>query len=164
MVLMADGTTKPIEEIVEGDWVIANDPGGSDGPVARRVLKVLQSNTETLVRVTIDGGADGTDDGYVEATSRHPFWTGGGWVAARDLLAGDVLTDEAGGRVEVLSIALMSTPSLTYNLTVEDIHTFFVMANATAVLVHNQDGIDVNSVVSDPNQLWALQSGHRRRV
>jgi RHS repeat-associated protein len=150
MVLLADGTTKPIEAIVEGDWVIANDPGASDGSVARRVLKVLQSNTESLVRVTVDADADGTDDGYVDATSRHPFWTGGGWVAARDLLAGDILADEAGGRVVVLSIALMSTPSVTYNLTVEDVHTFFVMANATAVLVHNSG----TSTSENPAEGW----------
>src|SRR6185295_18318819 len=52
--------------------------------------------------------------------------------------AGDRLLDPEMGPVEVLSVAGESRQSPTYNLTVERVHTFFVVSGDRAVLVHNQ--------------------------
>src|SRR6185503_16795417 len=74
-VLMADGASKAIEEIEEGDWVLADDPQDKDGIAARQVMEVIESSTLRLIRVEIDVNGDGLADGEFAATGYHPIWT-----------------------------------------------------------------------------------------
>jgi hypothetical protein len=70
-VLMADGTTKPIEDIKTGDKVIATDPT-TGKTTARKVLAPITSKgVKNLVRVTV-GSSD--EAGALTATGEHPFW------------------------------------------------------------------------------------------
>ena len=43
---MADGSTKPIEEVKEGDEVLADDPTDSDKPTEFKVAARLENFTE----------------------------------------------------------------------------------------------------------------------
>ena len=136
LVLMANGSSKAIEDIEVDDWVVALNPEGSAEAGSYRVTRSIENFTERVIRIEV-GASDNPQ--LIEATSEHPFWTlEGGWVAADSLRAGDRLLDPEMGPVEVLSVAGESRQSPTYNLTVERVHTFFVVSGDRAVLVHNQ--------------------------
>ena len=132
LVLMADGTARPIEHLAAGEWVFADDPTDHERSTARRVTETHRSRSRRLVSILVAGAT-------IEATGEHPFWVAGhGWVAADNLLAGDLLLDQRGEFVSVTAVAEMSREVETFNLTVEGLSTYFVVVNQRAVLVHNQ--------------------------
>jgi hypothetical protein len=94
-----------------------------------------------LVKVTIDTDGDKDTAGVeVTATDGHPFWVPelGDWIGATDLEPGQWLQTSAGTFVQITAIERWtSRQAAVYNLTVSDIHTYYVMAGATPVLVHN---------------------------
>lgn len=133
-VLMADGTVKPIKDIQIGDVVYALDPQtGQAGP---RAVTAIWVHLDTLVDLT-------TSNGNITTTEDHPFWnaTDLEWQDAQDLDNGDQLQGVGDVTVVVHGIDAQSTQSaLAYNLTVDDLHTYFVAdTSGTAVLVHNTD-------------------------
>ncbi|MGM7443433.1 polymorphic toxin-type HINT domain-containing protein, partial [Streptomyces tunisiensis] len=72
----------------------------------------------------------------------HPFWVPelGTWLDATDLQPGQWLQTSAGTYVQITAIERWTTPGTTvHNLTVGDTHTYYVLAGATPVLVHNCD-------------------------
>jgi hypothetical protein len=139
-VLMADGSTKMIEEVQQGDLVLAHDPGEPPGAEPRRVTQVHRTATYRLFHVWIEEDGEG---GEIVATGSHPFWTQRGWVAAEELTQADTLTRDDGQAVPIRTIAVESRDARTFNLSVEGSHSFFVVAAKTAVLVHNVNPWDV---------------------
>ncbi|WP_306210198.1 polymorphic toxin-type HINT domain-containing protein [Actinoplanes sp. RD1] len=135
-VLMADGTTKPIEQVKLGDKVLATDP--TTGRTEARVVTalIIGSGTKQLVDLTI--AADG-DQGTITATSGHPFWAPdlGKWVKAGELQAGSMLQTGAGTYVKVTQAAKRTAQATVHNLTVDGLHTYYVSAAGTSLLVHN---------------------------
>ncbi|WP_375431496.1 polymorphic toxin-type HINT domain-containing protein [uncultured Friedmanniella sp.] len=88
-VLLADGTSKPIEDITVGDEVLAADPDTGE-TVAKRVV-------DTYVHADVDTYEVQTSTGTVTSTAEHPFWVDGrGWTPVRDLQPGDKLVDNHG--------------------------------------------------------------------
>ncbi|MFD8002105.1 polymorphic toxin-type HINT domain-containing protein [Streptomyces mirabilis] len=73
------------------------------------------------------------------ATDRHPFWVEnrGRWADARDLNSGDTLRAPDGTGVRIDKVTHWKEPQGAYNLTVNDLHTYYVLAGKTPVLVHN---------------------------
>jgi RHS repeat-associated protein len=138
-VLLADGTTKPIEEIEPGDYVLTDDPSDSSGPRSHRVTALIPTETHRLFHVEVAGPGGGE----ILSTGSHPFWTDRGWVVAEELTNDDMLLDDTGRQVSIASLAIESRDAATYNLTVEGDHTFFVVAGHRSVLVHNVDPYDV---------------------
>ncbi|MEE2042212.1 RHS repeat-associated core domain-containing protein [Nocardiopsis tropica] len=158
-VLMADGSHKPIEDVKIGDQVWASDPEtGEEGP--RTVLAtIVGEGVKTLVEITVDtatqidaGTLDPGDlpDGpsrpgptvlgdAVIATDGHPFWVPllGEWVDAVDLIPGMWFLSSEGTLVQVAGTRVWTEPERVYNLTVQDLHTYYVMTGAVATLVHN---------------------------
>ncbi|MYS52373.1 hypothetical protein GTW46_20280, partial [Streptomyces sp. SID6013] len=59
---------------------------------------------------------------------------------ARNLAAGMTLRTPDGTTVRVISNRAYTKHARTYNLTVEDLHTYYVLAGETPVLVHNAGG------------------------
>ncbi|MFV2100184.1 polymorphic toxin-type HINT domain-containing protein [Micromonospora sp. LOL_024] len=59
---------------------------------------------------------------------------------AKHLSPGDELLTPDGARVAVIALAVYDAVATVYNLTVGDIHTYYVIAGKTPVLVHNTDG------------------------
>jgi len=133
-VLMADGTTKPIADIREGDLVQAADPEtGEAGP---RAVTAVRAHDDQLF--TLD-----TADGSIVTTENHPFWneTDQQWQRVDDINPGDALL--AADHTTTLTIGIRHGSGRTasaYNLTIEGIHTYYVIAGNTPVLVHNTNG------------------------
>ena len=145
LVLLTDGTAKPIEQVTVGDSVLAHDPTtGTQGE--REVTHVFSSGGEkTLVDVEIDDGSEGKAS--VTATENHPFWVSGqGWTDAIDLEQGSWLRSSSGVWVQVSAIDVQPTShQQVHNLTVQDLHTYHVLAGDSPVLVHNSEGCDWSS-------------------
>ncbi|MFE9776426.1 polymorphic toxin-type HINT domain-containing protein [Streptomyces sp. NPDC005931] len=137
-VLMADGSTKDIEDVDLGDKVMATDPEtGEEGP--REVTRLIRTEDDKhFNRLTI-----ATSDGVEEltATHEHPFWSPSqkSWMEASDLTAGMTLLTDDGDTVIVTANKPFTKHARTYNLTVADLHTYYVLAGATPVLVHNSN-------------------------
>ncbi|MEW2120318.1 polymorphic toxin-type HINT domain-containing protein [Streptomyces sp. NPDC005474] len=138
-VLMSDGKTKNIEDIKVGDQVTATDPEtGQTGP--RKVTHLIVTDSDKRFNeLTLD-----TKNGpeKLTATHEHPFWVPslGQWVAAGSLAPGVTLRTPDGTAVTVLANRSFSKHARTYNLTVDDLHTYYVLAGETPVLVHNSSG------------------------
>ncbi|MER6078066.1 polymorphic toxin-type HINT domain-containing protein [Streptomyces sp. NPDC001833] len=136
-VLMADGRTKPIGEVKPGDEVEAADPGTGKHRGTRKVTALHRNLDNDLVDVTVH-----TPDGHTETlhtTSKHPFWdeTDHTWVPASDLKPHDALATADGQKAYVVAVHQTPGAGNRYNLTVAQLHTYYVLAGATPVLVHN---------------------------
>ncbi|MFG3606387.1 ricin-type beta-trefoil lectin domain protein, partial [Streptomyces sp. NPDC047928] len=140
-VLMADGTTKPIDEVENGDKVVATDPETGQTGVETVTAEIEGKGTKKLVDVTIDTDGDkGDATATVTATDGHPFWVPelGSWLEATDLKAGDWLQTSAGTFVQITAVERRTAQSAAvHNLTVSGHHTYFVVAAETPLLVHN---------------------------
>ncbi|MFD9359557.1 polymorphic toxin-type HINT domain-containing protein, partial [Streptomyces sp. NPDC060031] len=132
-VLLGDGSTRPIEQVRIGDMVLATDPEtGVAGP--RRVTATIYTpDDRDFTDLTLAGG------GLLTATDHHPFWsqTAKAWKDAAELTAGEELRTDDGTSVRISAVRHWTTLQPAYNLTVDGLHTFYVLAGPTPVLVHN---------------------------
>ncbi|MET9855282.1 polymorphic toxin-type HINT domain-containing protein [Streptomyces sp. NPDC006450] len=140
-VALADGSTKPIEDVQLGDVVLATDPetGVTEAqPVAATIIGQGEKN---LVRITVATGPDHRTD-TITATDGHPFWVEDlqEWVPAKDLTPGTWLRTSAGTYVQITALQTRTEPHRVHNLTVTDLHTYYVLAGAIPTLVHNCSG------------------------
>jgi RHS repeat-associated protein len=139
-VLMADGSTKAIGEVEVGDTVLAADPKTRERGARPVTALIAGTGEKHLVELTVDvDGSTGDRTGTITATGNHPFWLekAHAWVEAKDLRAGDLLRTAASGYVRVSATRAWTEHRRVRNLTVADLHTYYVLAAATAVLVHN---------------------------
>ncbi|MFD7258420.1 polymorphic toxin-type HINT domain-containing protein [Streptomyces sp. NPDC059874] len=139
-VLMADGTTKAIKELEVGDQVLATDPETGETAPKDVAATITGEGSKNLAEVTIDTDGDaGSATAEVTATDGHPFWVPelGQWLDATNLEPGNWLQTGAGTRVQVTAVKRWTQQAKVHNLTVDDIHTYYVLAGATPVLVHN---------------------------
>ncbi|MFE5036806.1 polymorphic toxin-type HINT domain-containing protein [Streptomyces sp. NPDC056683] len=139
-VLMADGTTKPIQDVKTGDKVLATDPKTGRTTVRTVTAEITGKGLKHLVRLTLSIEVEGRKrTASVTATEGHPFWVPelGAWVDATDLIAGEQLDASSGAVVTVTAIHRWTQPATVHNLTVADIHTYYVLAATVPVLVHN---------------------------
>ncbi|MEU2502995.1 DddA-like double-stranded DNA deaminase toxin [Streptomyces pseudogriseolus] len=134
-VLMADGSGRPIEQIRIGDLVTATDPTtGETGP--RRVTGTIHTpDDRNFTDVTL---ADGST---LTSTSRHPYWSENdkAWKYASDLRAGDSLRTPQNSTAVIARTHDWQGLQDAYDLTVEDLHTYYISTGTTNVLVHNTD-------------------------
>ncbi|MFF0706415.1 polymorphic toxin-type HINT domain-containing protein [Streptomyces tendae] len=138
-VLMADGQAKDIEDIRPGDTVMAKDPEtGEEGP--RKVTRLIRTEDDKHFNALSIATEDGIEK--LTATHEHPFWSPseGAWVEAGKLTPGTTLLTDDGDTVIVTANQAYTSHATTYNLTVDDIHTYYVLAGETPVLVHNSGG------------------------
>ena len=121
---------KPIEKIVIGDYVLSrNEETGETS--YKKVIDTLVRSTQEICTIELENG-------NIKSTTGHLFmvkdkW----WKAAVELVAGDVLVTSDGEDqiVKFIKVEEKGYPVTTYNLTVEDNHTFFV--GSEKVLTHN---------------------------
>ncbi|MFJ4681932.1 polymorphic toxin-type HINT domain-containing protein [Streptomyces sp. NPDC088789] len=138
-VLMADVTTKNIEDIEVGDKVQAKDPEtGESGP--RRVTHLIVTEKDRHFNELSIATEDGIEK--LTATHEHPFWSPSedDWTEAADLTPGTTLLTDEGDTVIVTGNRAYTRHATTYNLTVDDLHTYYVVVGQTPVLVHNSGG------------------------
>ncbi|MGW0998181.1 SpvB/TcaC N-terminal domain-containing protein [Streptomyces sp. NPDC002523] len=136
-VVMADGSHQPIGKIRAGDKVTATDPvTGKTG--ARTVTALITGEGQkNLVEITVVN--PGGHTGKVVATENHPFWApeAGKWLYAKELVPGMLLQTGSGTYTQVGMVRAWTQHKRVNNLSVEDLHTYYVLAGATPVLVHN---------------------------
>ncbi|MFF0202137.1 polymorphic toxin-type HINT domain-containing protein [Streptomyces sp. NPDC005017] len=135
-VLMADGTTKDIEDIKVGEAVQATDPETGETGVREVTDLIITRDDKHFNELSI-----ATENGIekLTATYEHPFWSPSedDWVEAGDLTSGMTLLTDEGDTVIVTGNRPYTRHTTTYNLTVDDLHTYYVLAGKTPVLVHN---------------------------
>jgi hypothetical protein len=139
-ILMADGTTRPIAHIKIGDHVLTTDPHtGHTSPQPVTQL-ITGHGLKSLVTLTIDtDGPHGNTTGTLTATNRHPFWVESQkrWTNAEDLHPGGLLHTPTGEPAQILTTHARHHTQQVHNLTIADLHTYYVVAGDTPVLVHN---------------------------
>ncbi|MFG1992597.1 polymorphic toxin-type HINT domain-containing protein [Actinoplanes sp. NPDC048988] len=131
-VLMADGSSRAIAAVRVGDRVLATDPGtGRTEPRAVTDL-IAGSGAKDLVDVSTAGGT-------VTATVNHPFWVAdpGEWRDAGTLAPGQWLRTSSGTWVQITAVRPHTAVTTVHNLTVDGLHSYYVQAGATSLLVHN---------------------------
>lgn len=142
LVLMADGTRRPIEEVRLGDVVLATDPDTGETSSRTVVATIVGEGDKHLVEVTVDtDGPRGDATGLVIATGNHPFWVESTrrWTDAADLRAGDAVRTPDGERRTVVALHQRTERLRVHNLTIEGVHTYYVAAGDADVLVHNKN-------------------------
>jgi hypothetical protein len=135
---MADGTTKAIGDIKIGDKVTATDPATRQ--TTPEPVTVLHANNDTELTDLVVATDTGVDT--VHTTQGHPFWDDSqhAWVKAGDLKVGEKLHTPDHRPVTVLTVHNFSGAKTMDNLTVNALHTYYVVAGSTPVLVHNCGG------------------------
>ncbi|GAA1677099.1 RHS repeat-associated core domain-containing protein [Kribbella yunnanensis] len=142
LVLLANGETKPIEQLKLGDKVVATDPATGKTSHEPVVRTITGRGPKQLVDIRImaldrNGAAQAAT---VTATAGHPFyvperrdWVDAGELQINQNLAGSV-PDQL---IRVTGVHLYTQPERVHNLTIRGIHTYYVLAGPTPVLVHN---------------------------
>ncbi|GII60411.1 hypothetical protein Skr01_04960 [Sphaerisporangium krabiense] len=135
-VLMADGSRKPIEDVKVGDEVLAADP--ETGESGRYKVTALHRNKDTEMADVTVRTKDGRE-ATIHTTQEHPFWeaNSGAWTDAADLDPGDAVESPNGSTALVVKVHRFTSTRYMHNLTIADLHTYYVLAGATPVLVHN---------------------------
>ncbi len=134
-VLLGDGTKKAIEDVVVGDVVVTTNPETGE-TVEKRVVETITTEDDkdfTEVSISVDG-----EYSSIVATDTHPFWVPDlkKWVKAGDLRVGQTLRTSAGTHVQITAVSHYTKHQRTHDLTIEDIHAYYVLAGATPVLKH----------------------------
>nr|WP_329167716.1 ricin-type beta-trefoil lectin domain protein [Streptomyces sp. NBC_01267] len=139
-VMLAGGASKPIDMINPGDRVLATDPNtGITGSAS--VTATFSHPADRLLQITL---ADGEQ---ILTTPGHRMYVPGhNWVKASGLHAGDFLRTTSGAGDEVTGIRPITTPQTVWDLSVADLHTFYVLAGKTPVLVHNINCTDYANI------------------
>ncbi|MGH9895887.1 MAG: polymorphic toxin-type HINT domain-containing protein, partial [bacterium] len=146
LVLMADGSTKPIENLNLGDQVTATDPETGTTEHKTVTATITGTGIKHLVDFTVDletAPGETGETGTLTATDGHPFWVPDltEWIDAADLQPGQWLQTSAGTWTQISAINHRTQTTTVHNLTIADIHTYYVLAGNTPVLVHNCNGI-----------------------
>jgi hypothetical protein len=134
-VALADGTSKPIEQVQPSEWVLSFDSISHALIPATVTERIVRQDARRFVRI----------NDVLVATDNHPFFTESGWVRAIDLRVGASLlslTQAHGGAdaepafepAAIARLALEAGSGPTYNLHVEGHHGYF----AGGVLVHDR--------------------------
>ncbi|MFG3134084.1 polymorphic toxin-type HINT domain-containing protein [Streptomyces tendae] len=138
-VLMADGSTKPIEDVEVGDKVTVTDPATGKTTVQEVAATIVTEDDKHFVDISLE--AEGGSHSLV-ATNTHPFWSAseGRWVDAGDLEPGMNIRSADGSGVLVTAVHAFGKHQRTFDLTISGTHTYYVLAGKTPVLVHNSNG------------------------
>ncbi|WP_309051993.1 polymorphic toxin-type HINT domain-containing protein, partial [Streptomyces sp.] len=139
LVLMADGSHKPIEKVRVGDKVVATDPKTGETSVRTVTGTIVGKGRKKLAKITLYGGAKDGATRSVVATDAHPFWVPElrEWVKAGDLEVGASVRTSSGVEIRISAVEEWEERTTVYNLTVSDAHTYYVRLGDQDVLVHN---------------------------
>ena len=112
--------SKPIEEFVPGDQVLAQDESDPEAvPAIRQVEEVFENQAQVMVL-----GLGGRE---IETTPENPFWVRDkGWTAAGEIETGEELRSYDGQWIPLDSKQLTDRIDTVYNMRVAEDHTYFV--------------------------------------
>ncbi len=137
LVLMAGGKTEPINAIKVGSKVEAANPTTGKLEGTRTVTATMVHDDHNLINVTIRDPHGHTST--LHTTTGHLFWddTLHTWIPANHLTPGHALETPTDSHATVASTEVTPGSGNRYNLTVDQLHTYYVLAGTTPVLVHN---------------------------
>ncbi|MEV4705763.1 Hint domain-containing protein [Actinoplanes sp. NPDC049316] len=103
-VVLADGSTKAIEDLKVGDEVLATDPKTGETAAKPIEATILGEGDKDLVQITVKVGA--SDEETIIATDGHPFWVESlhKWVPASELSVDALLRTAAGTYVKITAL------------------------------------------------------------
>lgn len=127
-ILMADGTSKNIEDVMVGDYILTRESYFSGVLVPGLVAKVYREDVSEYFVV----------NETFRLTAEHIIFLNGRWQRASALKVGDVLLTADGREAEVASLRTVREEVTVYNFEVENYHTYF----ADGFYVHNDKGGD----------------------
>ncbi|MGL4306894.1 MAG: toxin C-terminal domain-containing protein [Mycobacteriaceae bacterium] len=132
VVVMGDGSRKPISEIMLDDVVLAKNPTNGLEQAQPVTALIRNGGAHEMVRLGFGG------DTFVDATLEHPFWSVDAqqYVDAGDLKVGERVLAGSGARVKVESSWRYTENLIAYNLQVDQLHTYQV--SDLSLLVHNK--------------------------
>lgn len=139
-VLLDNGAAKPINELQPGDKVESANPETGRNEGGRTVTATHINHDDNLIDVVVE-----TSPGHqqtLHTTTEHPFWddTTHAWVPAARLTPGHALETAYNTHARVATVRVVPGEADRYNLTVDQLHTYYVLAGTTPVLVHNSGG------------------------
>lgn len=157
LVLMANGTMKPIEQIRAGDMVLSRHE--ITGQTAdKRVKNVSVSNAPATLALQIGNER-------VECTPEHPFYVPKqGFVSAEEIGVGTLMATRTGsalGLQKAKRLMHVTKPVLVYNFSVEDFQTYFV--GRSKLWVHNACTINVKHIFHGEFDSFGLPNGFHHR-
>jgi RHS repeat-associated protein len=176
-VLLAGGETKRIDQVKVGDTV-TNAVPGTGATETHTVHQVIVTRTDhDFVDVTVAPATDGhasapaavwpRTGSTLTTTFHHPFYdrTQAAFVDAVDLRVGDEL-QSGDGTLVVTGVYRYHTTRVTYDLTVDGLHTFYVLAGNLPVLVHNYNCTPLTTDEKDvlraeARDIWQATTGLR---
>lgn len=126
-ILMADGSTKPIQEITSDDVVASYN---------RKAKKIIPEKVARLLVHPYYPGGYLILNGKLKVTDNHPMWRQNKekWEQLRNFAAGDSLLSSSGKKVVIKTIDKVQGRNFVYNLHLAgDNHNYF----AENILVHN---------------------------
>jgi hypothetical protein len=139
-VVLASGAAVAISSLKVGDKVRSVDPKTEKSTV-RMVAKVHVNHDSDLLDLTVVRNGHRA---VMHTTARHPFWSQSrkAWVRADQLgttdeLKTDRLKTDKTGVVRVARVVAVPGDEARWDLTVATDHDYYVVADTTAVLVHN---------------------------
>jgi hypothetical protein len=135
-VLLADGTRKAIDDVEIGDLVLTTDTETGETVEKKVVSTITTEDDKDFTEITISTKGDLSS---IVATDTHPFWVPElkKWIKAGDLQVGQWLRTSAGTHVQITAVSYYTKRQRTHDLTIDDVHAYYVLAGATPVLVHN---------------------------
>jgi hypothetical protein len=145
-VTMADGSTKPIEQVKAGDHVqsrpqedAANQSEQGDVNKTKvrtqtaKVARTFVHEQAIILKLHLESGET------ITTTPGHPFAVEGkGFISAGRLAIGNAIVTRAGPPVKVVGIEHPVETATVYNFEVEGTHTYFVGNTNGGLWVHNQ--------------------------
>jgi RHS repeat-associated protein len=189
-VLMANGTTKPISQVKIGDKITNAVPGDSTARTNTVTNVIVTTTDHDFVKIAIKARAattakkiattglvltaaaalvhtpstTSTTTATLTTTYHHPFYdiTQAAFVDAQHLHTGDQLQSANDTTATITDLHLYHANTTTYDLTIGYLHTYYVVAGSTPVLVHNCDGLENHA--SEYNQRIERQAAQQRGV
>ena len=155
-VLMADGTTRPIEDVAVGDHVACTDPDTGQ-PTTSTVTRTFTHEHTPTIRLA-------TSNGDLETTPAHPLYVHGkGFTPAGHIQSGDRLRDNHGHPVTVHTVTATGQAPTVHNIEVNNTHTYHTTTTTgTHILAHNGCTDPILAEERVPSSQWEAMSPQQR--
>jgi hypothetical protein len=120
---------------------------------------ITTEDDKDFVRLTV---REGGRQSVITTTDTHPFWINGAhkWVKAGKIHAGMDLRAPDGDALRVLETEQYEKRQRTYDLTIRQIHTYYVGVGDSAALVHNNN--NCNKVTRQQSDDIASYLGYKK--
>jgi hypothetical protein len=138
-VLMADGSSKPIQDIHVGDQITNKDPETGQVQTHTVMATHITDDDHDFVDLTVQTQSGAST---VTVTANHLFWdeTKRSWIEAAAVDVGDQFDTAGKDRVTAAASRRYVGSMRTYNVTIDEVHTYWIFVGSGSVLVHNCDG------------------------